>query len=397
MSMKRKMRSFLSLFLAALLLVGIPAPTATQAEQKGEFQLSLGAGEDGHSNEGVTVAIFQVAIRDTSSATGWRVYEPFKDISVIGLNRSREFDSAYEKLSDAIHAIGYDEYQQSVADENGFMRFTDLDSGYYYGELVKGNENIGTLNFLVGVPMRDPTGKSDEPIYVIDINPKIEKTAPTPPPTYTPEPSEEPTPTVAPTPTEEPSPTPEPTPTVEPTPTITPPPEPPTPAPTETPEPTVTPEPVVPPGPGPGPRPTATEWPTAEPTPEVTATPEPTPEITPEPTPAPTEPAQQIPQSTPTPDPHRLTVYYIYWDGRTAYPTHQETLWPNEAYNVASPTIARHHCSLRLVSGVMPNHDVVYTVIYMPYGDGTEIIEMDDYETPLGLGHIIMHVGVCYE
>ena len=40
----------------------------------------------------------------------------------------------------------------------------------------------------------------------------------------------------------------------------------------------------------------------------------------------------------------------------------------------------------------MPARNLQFVVIYVP--DGTVLV---DYDTPLGLGNIQIHVGVCYE
>ena len=102
---------------------------------------------------------------------------------------------------------------------------------------------------------------------------------------------------------------------------------------------------------------------------------------------------------TPVPEhPYRLTVYYIFEDGTTAAPTYQETgLWPGTDYDVVSPIIPGYVATILRVTGTMPHHDVEYTVVYIPTGTSRRLIDLDDYETPLGLGEIQMHVGVCYE
>ena len=96
--------------------------------------------------------------------------------------------------------------------------------------------------------------------------------------------------------------------------------------------------------------------------------------------------------------PHKLTIYYIYWDGRTAFPTYEkDELWPGTVYHVPSPQLPGYTCSLEVVDGIMPNHDMVYWVIYTPMRQGKHKVPLEDYDTPLGLGNIQMHVGVCFE
>ncbi len=128
----------------------------------------------------------------------------------------------------------------------------------------------------------------------------------------------------------------------------------------------------------------------------VTPTPAPSETVTPSPTP--TSPViTPVPTPSPSPHPYTLTIYYIYDDGRTAWETYQATHWPGDKYSVTSPVIPGYFCSMKLVEGVMPQRDVEYTVIYSPKKAGRKYYNIDDYGTPLGLGIIYMHVGVCYE
>ena len=145
--------------------------------------------------------------------------------------------------------------------------------------------------------------------------------------------------------------------------------------------------------------------------PKMTSTP-PTPSPSPSPTPTPTVPhpweeivRTYLPDPTPTPpptptpaNPYNLTVIYIYENGSPAWPTHYEPgLWPGTPYDVVSPVIPGYVATILRVSGTMPHHDVVYTVVYIPRNSRRRLINLDDYETPLGLGEIQIHVGVCYE
>ena len=143
------------------------------------------------------------------------------------------------------------------------------------------------------------------------------------------------------------------------------------------------------------PTPTPTETPPGV-TEEVTPTPVPPQEDEPEVTPEPT--ATALPTPTPRPSeahPWHLYIRYIYEDGEEAFPPYDDTYWEGDPYYRPSPTLDGYYVTLPLVEGVMPDHDMYYTVIYIPRRAGYTVI--DDYDTPLGLGHIIMHVGVCYE
>ena len=157
------------------------------------------------------------------------------------------------------------------------------------------------------------------------------------------------------TPTPSPSPTPSPTPSPSPTPTLVPP--------------------VAPPPPP--------KEDTDTPVPETTTA---VPTMTPRPTPG------------PTPGPHRLIIHYIYADsGEPASPDHNEILYEGERYDVWSPIIPNYWYDIPEVFGVMPNHDMEYTVLYYKKKPGWRYITLEDYETALGIGMIQMHVGVCYE
>ena len=72
-------------------------------------------------------------------------------------------------------------------------------------------------------------------------------------------------------------------------------------------------------------------------------------------------------------------------------------LWPETPYEVVSPIIPGYTANIPVVEGIMPNRDIEYTVIYVPKNSGRKYYQIDEYENPLGLGLIQMHVGVCYE
>ena len=141
--------------------------------------------------------------------------------------------------------------------------------------------------------------------------------------------------------------------------------------------------------------PEETESPSPSPSPTLVPPPNETPtdeEITAEPTQTPR------PTERPTPGPHRLIIHYIYADsGKTAAPDHNETLWEGERYDVWSPILPGYWYDTPEVPGIMPNHDMEYTVMFFTKKQGWKYITLEDYETALGIGMIQMHVGVCYE
>ena len=90
---------------------------------------------------------------------------------------------------------------------------------------------------------------------------------------------------------------------------------------------------------------------------------------------------------------YRLRVFYRYTDGREASPTVEKILNEGEKYNIPSPVIEGYKVSITRVTGIMPNHDVDYLVLYAPIGT----VFIDDFETPLGLGNVYINIGECFE
>jgi uncharacterized repeat protein (TIGR01451 family) len=81
---------------------------------------------------------------------------------------------------------------------------------------------------------------------------------------------------------------------------------------------------------------------------------------------------------------YTLTIEYVYQDGRVAAQTYtKEKLSAGDAYDVTSPVITGFHVSQKIVQGTMPARNVTITVIYVPNAD---VITIDDFMTPLGLG-----------
>lgn len=126
-----------------------------------------------------------------------------------------------------------------------------------------------------------------------------------------------------------------------------------------------------------------------------------TPKKTPKPTPKPTGwSIRPTPTPEPTPVPgedsiYNLTVYYLYTDGGEAAAPYSNPYEEGDPYNVISPTIPEYTCTRGAVSGTMPGRNLSYVVYYMKGGVGYTIL--DDYDTPLGLGNIVINIGDCYE
>lgn len=119
--------------------------------------------------------------------------------------------------------------------------------------------------------------------------------------------------------------------------------------------------------------------------------------VTPKPTPKPTKKPGPKPTAKPRPKKeekiYRLTVYYRYMDGKQAAVTFEGRFRKGFKYGVVSPTIPGYKMTRKLVSGEMPARDLSFVVWY--YRDDYEVLE--DYDTPLGLGNVVINIGDCYE
>ncbi|MBR6030271.1 MAG: Cna B-type domain-containing protein, partial [Clostridia bacterium] len=95
---------------------------------------------------------------------------------------------------------------------------------------------------------------------------------------------------------------------------------------------------------------------------------------------------------------YTLTIYYRYLDGRPAAPTVIQTHHEGDPYDVVSPHIDGYTATILRVTGIQPNRDIEYVVIYIPNNDpNNPFIIIDDFETPLGLGQVFINVGDCLE
>ena len=93
---------------------------------------------------------------------------------------------------------------------------------------------------------------------------------------------------------------------------------------------------------------------------------------------------------------YELTIIYLYSDGTPASETVRETLEAGQPVDTPIPGIPGY-TPTGGYWGPMPPRNLQVTVIYTPAGAGEELIDIGDYETPLGLGASMMNVGVCVE
>jgi hypothetical protein len=104
---------------------------------------------------------------------------------------------------------------------------------------------------------------------------------------------------------------------------------------------------------------------------------------------------------------YTLTINYIFLGGGQAAPTATITGVTGTAYNVANPVIAGFTpvvggFAAAAVAGTIGNADQTITVIYVANPapdapDGDALVEIDDFETPLGLGDVFINTGECCE
>lgn len=101
-----------------------------------------------------------------------------------------------------------------------------------------------------------------------------------------------------------------------------------------------------------------------------------------------------------------LIIHYVYSDGTVAEEPIDIVLQVDESYNIVVPEIPGFNVTLPSLEGDMPMRDVEFTIVYMSdedentafqYKKMRELFNMDDYETPLGLGFSMSNVGVCFE
>ena len=94
---------------------------------------------------------------------------------------------------------------------------------------------------------------------------------------------------------------------------------------------------------------------------------------------------------------YTLTIRYRFVGGGVAAPTYTANLEYGASYSIASPTIAGYTTERPRVRGTMPNRDVEITVYYDTTATPPDLITIDDYGTPLGLGNLSINAGDSIE
>lgn len=108
----------------------------------------------------------------------------------------------------------------------------------------------------------------------------------------------------------------------------------------------------------------------------------------------PTEEIEQlIEEITPT---YELTITHVTIDGTPIGEPETELMEVGQPIDV--PTLAvEGYIPIEIEQETMPSRPTEITVIYVPSDFAEELLSINDYDTPLGLGASIMNVGVCVE
>lgn len=91
---------------------------------------------------------------------------------------------------------------------------------------------------------------------------------------------------------------------------------------------------------------------------------------------------------------YTLTIRYVYPNGEPATDPFVGGFLFGEDYSIPAPMIPGLYTANRLVTGTMPARDVTVTVIF---AEAENLIHIDDFETPLGLGLGSINAGETIE
>jgi hypothetical protein len=91
---------------------------------------------------------------------------------------------------------------------------------------------------------------------------------------------------------------------------------------------------------------------------------------------------------------YTLTIRYVYPNGEPATDPFVGGFLFGEDYSIPAPVIPGFYTANRVVTGTMPARDVTVTVIF---AEAENLIHIDDFETPLGLGLGSINAGETIE
>lgn len=98
---------------------------------------------------------------------------------------------------------------------------------------------------------------------------------------------------------------------------------------------------------------------------------------------------------------YTLTVRFVSVDGKEVAAPYRSSYLVGETYHVECPAVTGYTSARQTVTGTMPGRNEVITVLYVPDRSdgpgGPGVTSIQEYETPLGLDHVNMQIGVCFE
>ena len=94
---------------------------------------------------------------------------------------------------------------------------------------------------------------------------------------------------------------------------------------------------------------------------------------------------------------YEVTVNYVALDGTPIGEPVKQQVDVGTEFTIPLLNVAEFQPVSDLVKQTMPARDVEYTVIYLPEDFADNLIDINDYNTPLGIGNTVMNLGVCVE
>ena len=94
---------------------------------------------------------------------------------------------------------------------------------------------------------------------------------------------------------------------------------------------------------------------------------------------------------------YQVTVNYVALDGTPVGEPVKQQVDVGEEFTIPLPPVVNFQPVSDPVEQTMPARDVEYTVIYLPDDFADELIDINGYNTPLGIGNSVMNLGVCVE
>ena len=150
---------WMALLLSMLLLLGM-LPVPGGAAEAGSLNVKLTADTYARlpKDPAVEVTLYQIGEADSSTKSGWRVYDDFRYYGIIEAKTPSDLGRIAAKLEKDI--AGKTQYKgKTKALTDGQASFSIDDYGIYFGMLASGPKGLEVQPFIVTVPSRDPETK----------------------------------------------------------------------------------------------------------------------------------------------------------------------------------------------------------------------------------------------